>query len=201
MLTDPELDKVIQILNLWPGGMGCILLPSDRTNRGYKSADWGWRGRKFGNFDYSVVPSFGESALLCPVTAVGVMRYAEDFSDHMQAYKDIRETLEAALKIKTPKAKLVYNYMLSHFPRSLCQIFWHYRYNAELEGVPLIDVVGGDFVEAHVESKGKPLNFPLYVKGTNNTTIRIIDKDQKFYRETGLPVTPIACYIGEYHAH
>jgi hypothetical protein len=201
MLTDSEIDTVTKILEIWPGGMGCILVPG-KTKRGYKTANWGWRGRKFGNFDYGLVTSF-ENAILCPVTAVGVMRYAIGFEDHMKAYNDIRETLEAALKIQAPKSKLVYNYMLSHYPRSLGQIFWHYKRNAPIKGYPLQDVVGGDFVELDVGilKNKKTLQFPVYVKETGSNTIRLIDKDEEYYR-SGRPVDSANSFIiKEYHAH
>jgi hypothetical protein len=199
MLTDQEIDIVTKILEMWPGGMGCIIVPG-KTKRGYKAADWGWRGRRFGNFDYALVTSF-ENAIPCPVTAVGVNRYAMNFEDHMQAYKDIRETLQFALKIGEERAKLVYNYMLSYYPRSLGQIFWHYKRNAPIEGYPLQDVVGGDFVKLDVGilKNKKTLQFPVYVKGTTENFIRLADHDEEFYR-TGKAVNG-SFIIKEYHAY
>lgn len=200
MLTDPEIDLITKILEVWPGGMGCILIPAN-TKRGYKTADWGWRGKRYGNFDYGIVSSYS-NAILCPVTAVGVMRNAIGFADHMQSYTDIRETLEAALKIESPQSKLVYNYMLSHYPRSLGQIFWHYKRNAPIKGYPLRDVVGGDFVKLTVSvlRNNKKLSFPVYVKGTTEDTIRLADHDQEFYRTGKIVGDDIDRYIGEYHA-
>lgn len=126
MLTKEEALKVAEICNTWPGGLGCVLIPSKNSKRGYKNAEWGWRGRKFGNFKYEDLKNMPETTIYCPVTAIGIMRGAKDFKDHMNAYQDIRELVIKVCGFTLEEAHKKYNYLLSHDPKMLSLIFETY---------------------------------------------------------------------------
>lgn len=126
MLNSAELEQIIRILKIWPNRMGCALVPNAKGKHGYKPIDWGWKGRMFGNFDYAqlrALISERSDILCCPVTAIGLMRNAQNFQDHMSAYKDIRAKLAEILRISEKEAQIKYNALLKTDAKLLAFIF------------------------------------------------------------------------------
>jgi len=177
MLTQEELSIVYSICLSWPGGLGCILLPSRRSKRGYKNANWGWKGRMYGDFDYSKIPAIEKQpgVIFCPVTAVGLCRDAKNFHDHMQAYKSIRSTFMAATGYDEKTAKKQYNFLLSRQPKTLSQVFRCYAENEKIESCPLSEITGGYFVHLHNISEGHEIISLAYVSWSENSYIETID--------------------------
>jgi hypothetical protein len=120
-LTRDEAKSLALCCDSWPGGLGCALVPSRFSKRGYKNADWGWRGRIPGNFNYAEIPA---GALLCPVTRLGVLRNAINFKDHLLAYGLIRAALITVMGEADIKAR--YNQALRLEPKVLAARFQEY---------------------------------------------------------------------------
>lgn len=135
MLTEREIKKVIEILEVWPNRMGCVLVPSSRGKHGYKALPWGWSGKRFGNFDYAYLQDLlknHDAALLCPVTAVGMMRGAKDFQDHMSAYQAIRATFAMIQHISVEQAQIQYNTLLKTNAKKLAVLLVEHLREKEL---------------------------------------------------------------------
>ena len=131
MLTKIEAEKIAEACEKWPGGRGCVLVPSNYTSRGYKIANWGWQGRVRGDFTYAHLQEFDENALFCPVTTLGMVRGVKDFTGHMDAYSDIRAAVMSLLEVTQKEAQNRYNSMLSYEPKKLAALF---RLYAEIQG-------------------------------------------------------------------
>lgn len=129
-LTKTEAKEIQKILEDWPNRMGCVLVPAkqgERAKNGWKPLDWGWKGHRFGNFDYLKLQNMlleQETYKLCPVTALGILRGARNFKDHMDSYHVIIEALQ--LMLPSTNVQKMYNELLKTNACVLASYFEEY---------------------------------------------------------------------------
>lgn len=175
MLTKEEAKTIYDICTIWPGGLGCVLIPDYTAKRGFRTADWGWKGKKVGDFEYSHLSRF-KDALLCPVTAIGVMRGAERFQDHMAAYRDINEALCSLLHRDYDEVKRIYNFLLSRYPLSLSCLFDNIAQNQPVKGMPIPSITSGYYAELYTSTRKGPIKVPVAILATDTNTVWTVDE-------------------------
>lgn len=168
MLTKEEAFEVSKCCKLWPGGMGCILVKDTAKKRGYRQLDWGFKGRVPANFDYSIIKPIqnNPNILLCPVTKIGLMNNAKNFTDHLEAYKRLIKTFMYMTHLKYESAKYAYNHMLKSDWYSLGKIFELYSEDKKLISVDLRLIISDMFVKRHIQKKNSEIITFSYVSVT-----------------------------------
>jgi hypothetical protein len=140
-LTRDEALAIADILERWPGGLGCVLIKDETQKRGYRKANWGFhsQGKFIGDFDYSHLDLLEGELLYCPVTQIGRMREAQNYTDHNICYAWLIEALIEVTCISESMAKDWYNRFLKSNPKDLAAFFRLYA-----EGVKFSETVWYD---------------------------------------------------------
>jgi hypothetical protein len=118
-LTAIEASSVAAIAQLWPGGMGEVLVRCESKKRGFTTDP------NFHVFKKDYQPP--ENALLCPVMEVKRLRaWPNLYHLHLSAWRSLRDAYAVVLEVDLPTARALYNEHLKSNPLLMAEIFTRY---------------------------------------------------------------------------
>ena len=117
-LTVQEAQAILEVCKIWPKRMGEVLVFDPDKIRWARDPD-------FSVFvcDWSKIK---EDSLLCPVMQVKKLRNWKSFSQHLSAWRSIRNAWAEVKGISLSDARTEYNTALKKNPTEICEVMEQY---------------------------------------------------------------------------